>query len=229
MTTRICSVFDYFISNDNNNQVVNETQSLSAPLLNNSTKSLNPFDETVPKSVEDYYLTDESLSNNPFSLTCENKSKKITSTFNNENEKNFFFEDSIKCYTDEEMENDIREEQLKHVKKLAQDMSNINDMMQMIGGLVEKDTEQLNEISNRVNSTNDNIENSLKNIEETVVLKSSFSKKKIIIGTFLGLVIGGTFFGPVGTLIGLKIGIIIIISGTIGSGVSGGVISAYCC
>ena len=45
------------------------------------------------------------------------------------------------------MENDIREEQLKHVKKLAQDMSNINDMMQMIGGLVEKDTEQLNELS----------------------------------------------------------------------------------
>ena len=86
------------------------------------------------------------------------------------------------------MENDIREENLKHVKKLAQDMSNINDMMQMIGGIVEKDTEQLNEISDRINSTNENIDDSLKNIEETVVLKSSISKKKIIIGTFLGLV-----------------------------------------
>ena len=136
----------------------------------------------------------------------------------------YSIEDSI-FYTEEEFDYKIFEEQLKTTKKLEQDISNINDMVKTLNEEIIRDGENLETISRNIDSSQRNVEITNESLENIVILQDN--KKKIIIGGALGIIIGSCIFTPIGIIIGLKTGIILIFSGPLLSGISGSLIG-YC-
>ena len=84
-------------------------------------------------------------------------------------------EDSI-FITDEELDYKIYEEELKITKKFAQDISNINDMLQTLNEEIIKDGENLETISRNIEKTQRNVEITNKSLEDIVILEDN--KKK---------------------------------------------------
>ena len=84
-------------------------------------------------------------------------------------------EDSI-FITDEELDYKIYEEELKKTKKFAQDISNINDMLQTLNEEIIKDGENLETISRNIEKTQRNVEITNKSLEDIVILEDN--KKK---------------------------------------------------
>ena len=111
--------------------------------------------------------------------------------------------------------------------KYNNDIENINEMIKILGEKINNDCDNLDKISNNFTKVESNVEDSLENLQEIIILKNN--NKKILLGGFIGSIVGCSIFGPIGIMIGFKSGIYVIVFGILLSTTSGVLIgSNYC-
>ena len=84
--------------------------------------------------------------------------------------------------------------------KIHNNLQDIKDIQKDLGYNIINQQDSINTINNNIYETNENLEEITNNLEETI----SYSRTPIMT-TITGILIGGAFGGPVGSIAGLKL------------------------
>ena len=76
----------------------------------------------------------------------------------------------------------VRQEELEQVKRIAENMKDLKEMTQMLSEHINKDQEQLDQISSSIENTENRIEYATNNLEDSLELYQGIQKNKIIFG-----------------------------------------------